>query len=476
MPLRPLSDRQREWLSAELTAWQQSDIVTAEQAQRVLAEYESVESSRQQHSSRGVMALQSIAALFACLAVLLVVGYNWQELAWWLKVAMSFTMVLSAHATAAYLRFRTPRIRLANTLCFAACILYGVAIWLIAQVFHLDAHYPDGVFWWAVGVIPIAWAFDSVLLHLLVASLVALWTGMEIINFSHLGPWWWRNMPNGAYAAAVLIAPGMWWSYRARSLVALSAYVAIIAWWCTLQGLAWDFRQQMVFVVAALGPLLFMLAELHSVGSRLAIPYRFWGTLLTGGALIPLSFGEFYRSMFNWWGRRAAPFDLLPLFVFAIVSAVVICGLDWGRLGRDQVSAWSPQRLQQVLRRQWEPLAALVLVLIAAVFAALNLSEARESGAYSADTPWGAVIAINLTMIGMALWLIQVGVREQRGLTFSAGVGYLLLWGWLRYVDLFAEAGGMLGAAGLFFLMAVTLVVVARWWGRQREVRHVEHA
>ena len=81
------------------------------------------------------------------------------------------------------------------------------------------------------------------------------------------------------------------------------------------------------------------------------------------------------------------------------------------------------------------------------------------------EAAWGPTIVANLAMLTLAIWLMHVGLRDEQGLVFAAGVGYFLLWSVVRYVDLFAKVGGMLGAAGMFFLCGLTLfglsVVVA---------------
>jgi len=43
----------------------------------------------------------------------------------------------------------------------------------------------------------------------------------------------------------------------------------------------------------------------------------------------------------------------------------------------------------------------------------------------------------------------------------------------LRYVDLFAEVGGMLGASVMFFLCGAVLFGVARFWAHRKEIAHV---
>ncbi len=58
-------------------------------------------------------------------------------------------------------------------------------------------------------------------------------------------------------------------------------------------------------------------------------------------------------------------------------------------------------------------------------------------------------MAANVLMVAFAFWMIHVGLREDRGRPFTAGVIYFFLWTILRYIDLFG--GNMLGAAMMFF-------------------------
>jgi uncharacterized membrane-anchored protein len=78
------------------------------------------------------------------------------------------------------------------------------------------------------------------------------------------------------------------------------------------------------------------------------------------------------------------------------------------------------------------------------------------------------VALAKVIMHGLALYLIRVGATEERVRPFAGGVLYFLVWAFARYIDLFAQAGGMLGAAALFALTAAALVVVAVFWGRTR--------
>jgi hypothetical protein len=79
-------------------------------------------------------------------------------------------------------------------------------------------------------------------------------------------------------------------------------------------------------------------------------------------------------------------------------------------------------------------------------------------------------ILANAGMIALGFWLIRLGLAEDRGRPFVAGVGYILLWSILRYIDLFGEYGGMLGAALMFFLCGGAFLGVALFWRKRKAV------
>ena len=87
-------------------------------------------------------------------------------------VLLSFTL---AYLTGYYLRYQQghyPKVGYA-LICLGS-LLYGSAIWLIAQIFHLEAEAGMGFLLWYLGVIPVAYLFNSSFnLSLALVNLVA---------------------------------------------------------------------------------------------------------------------------------------------------------------------------------------------------------------------------------------------------------------------------------------------------------------
>ena len=142
-------------------------------------------------------------------------------------------------------------------------------------------------------------SLDSVLLHVLLVALLAIWCGVEIIGFDSLGTWFfgrWRYVPNGTYSLALFVLVGLAWAYRRRSVAVVWLYVPLLAWWAILQPFAWEAGELGLFYCGIVAGLLLIIAESHLPGSRFASPYRELGVVLTAVPLLVLVFPKQTRG------------------------------------------------------------------------------------------------------------------------------------------------------------------------------------
>lgn len=457
MSARGVNEKQRSWLAGELNHWQSQGLVSSEQAGKILGLYETQEDLAEKRRSKAMLVLMAGAALLSGFGVLLLVGYNWQEIPKAAKLVMIFGCILGTHLGALRLRStRGPGIA-SETAFFFGCLLYGAGIALVAQIFHLNAHYPDGLWWWALGTMPFAMALRTPLLHALLAGLLAIWCGTEVLDDPSRPPWWTRNemfIPNGAFTLPLLLTPGLAWAYAKRSVPAVACYVAVLAWWMFLQPIAWRMDWETVFVLGAIGGLLLSIAGLHAPADPMAAPYRAIGTLLVAGVLIPLSFHEFLDD----FARETDRLDLVGVLVLA-GFAVVVSLLVVGKVARQRRTRTAGSWME-LAQGQWFPVSVMLFMLLARAL----------SSVHGGAVP--AALLTNAAMVAMAFWMAQTGLHEDRGKRFGAGVVYFLLWSILRYVDLFGEMGGMLGASAMFFLCGAMLFVMALRWRRRKRWQH----
>jgi hypothetical protein len=457
---REITRAQRDWLEGEIAAWQTLGLVDREQAIALLGLYESRETFQARQRSKGLFTLMALAAMFVGLGVLLLVGYNWSEMAPPLKVFAIFATLIGTHASGYELRYRFGWRRFSEVVFLLVSLFFGAAIWLLAQIFQITSDNYDGLWWWALGVLPFALLLDTVLLHLLFAGLLALWLGFDILALDQL---FW-GIPSGGYTLPLLAAPGLWWAYRKNSVTTVGIYVPLIAWWVVLQPIAWKLQANPTFFIGTVASLMILTASLHPPGSAMAIPYRFCGVALAGATLIPLSFYQFNDGIGRGpdrghWSGTGGLGQLILMLILAATMLVVAFFLQGARSGSD------PDRrppltetLREIVRRQWMPLALLGLFAFLALWAPTTQDALVPT------------ILANAGMIALGTWLIRLGLAEDRGWPFVAGVGYIVLWSILRYIDLFGAYGGMLGAALMFFLCGGAFLGVALFWRQRKAV------
>ena len=481
MNKRIITEKNRAWLSEEMKIWNNQGIVSEDHAARIWDLYLSARQSAEQRHAWARFTLLSLAMLMIGLAVLLVIGYNWQAIGRPLKLAVIFAAILGSYATAFYLRYLRQARLLSELFFFLGCLCYGSAIWLIAQIFNINSHYPDGVWFWALGVLPFALCLDTLLFHCLYAGLLATWVGCETLGFSHPLEWlfsgWSIPLP-ASYSLPLLVLPGIVWAYRKGSPLTLAIYLAVIAWWIVLYPLCWQLRIDPMYWVAVLGGIFSMIALIHGPRNNMAAPFYTLGVGMVLVALVPLSFADyqcFYRS-----GIESTDLKIYAGICFILAGLICALGLAY----RAQKKSVRQSGTALSFSSQLVPLAIPLAIIGAMGFLCIWHGIIDVHGMsyhyYYGDSPlkWTypilvPVIIVNVLMVAFAVWLMRIGMKDDRGKIFALGVAYFLLWAVMRYFDLFSGIGGMLGAAMLFLLCGVVLYGVARLWQRRKEISHV---
>ena len=248
---RLISDKERSWLLAELDQWQTAGAIGPEQAERILVPLRNPRRSQRAETLTsglhpilrgGLSGRPRGAALDRLQLGRFAADRQARPDLWradWRPGDPAF-----------FVRYRWRFETASEILFFCGCLLYGAAIWLVAQVFHLD-RIPGWRLVVGLGVLPFALCLDTLLLHVLLVGLLALWAGMEVVGFPHLGAWLfgrWGFIPNGAYSLPLLALPGLIWAYRKRSPMTVSLYVPLLAWWIILQPIAWRLEASRCFL------------------------------------------------------------------------------------------------------------------------------------------------------------------------------------------------------------------------------------
>jgi len=362
------------------------------------------------------------------------VGANWDDIPRGVRMGSLVALVLAANLAGLY-RYHRSGGRAATGWFFLGGLFYGAAIMLIAQIYHLGEHFPDGILWWWIGVLPLALLLNSRLLMLQAATLGFIWFFVE------------SSLDYYPTAFILLLAALLWQALRGkRSLLLFLALMAGIGFWLEYT-LSWLLDPEPGFdfgpenLIAAGG----LFIAFHGLARRMAdardTARADYGTLLAVWvlrfailSLIIFSFREpWYEMLTDTWH--------LPAVAAGLALALSLTGM---------AAAWSTRHGPGSTAMA----SALFLLTLAGLFLA------RDHG----DADLVFQILDNVVLVSLGVWLIVRGIRGVLSHYFYLGVFSVLVTGLLRYIDL---VGDYVGAAVLFAVFAAILLSTARYWKSQ---------
>lgn len=165
------------WLVKEVPYWVGREIISQQQADKILALYPAHDSV-----SWGKILISAFGAVMIGLGVILLFAYNWDEMTRFAKMGVILGVLGLTHLSAYRARLQS-KYGLSESLFVLATMLFGAGIWLVAQVYHLDEHYPNAFLLWASGALILAWALPSLPQAVMAVVLILVWHMVEVFDF-----------------------------------------------------------------------------------------------------------------------------------------------------------------------------------------------------------------------------------------------------------------------------------------------------
>ena len=417
-----------EWLRKELAQWRAEGLVDEPLAQRILARYPAAA-----ERNWGRIIFSAIGAVLVGLGVILFFAYNWQALPKAAKLALVLGALALAHGSALALARRSNAGRgVVEGLHALGTMLFGAGIWLVAQIYHIDEHYPNAFLVWSAGALAMAWAMPSIVQALLALFLVSFWAGVELFDF--------HRPVHGAPLLVVLgVLPLAWWR---RSPVLLFCALAVLF---AVTAFAAGAIQ-----AKAILPLLFLMGAAAFIAGAAAPATAFpdaGGPLRGVGLLVVL--GCSYLLSFRDLADLLRKVDLskpgIALYFAAAGAALAGALVLLARGGLAQLDA----------HRRWQ--LALLAAGLGIVLTGMFLLP-RGGG-------WPALIAFNVIVLGYAALLILEGSAQLRAKLVGAGCLLFAMIAIGRYADLFTS---LLVRAAVFVAVGVMLFLVGNFYARSR--------
>ena len=165
----------KNFLADEIAKWREDGLISDEAARKIAARYDIDLSGA---SERRSFILKLVAYLFLALSLFTLVGANWEELPRAVRLIIVLGILAAVNFSGVWAQ-KNGKEAQATTLFFLGNFCYGAAIVLVAQIYHLGEHMPDGVLLWAVGALALGLATRKSIITLQALILGLVWFLME---------------------------------------------------------------------------------------------------------------------------------------------------------------------------------------------------------------------------------------------------------------------------------------------------------
>ena len=439
-------------IGGKLEEWAAAGLISPAQAQAIRTR----ETEAMPGLPWGIVIFAGFGAVVLGLGVILLFAYNWDQMHKFAKLGVVFGALGAAHGTGLYLRRRAVPHGFAEAASLLGTMLFGAGIWLVAQIYHISAHYPDAFFLWAAGAMLLAWALPSVAQGLLATALLAVWACAEAGSFDHhlaVAPVW------------ILLGTG-WLAWRLRSPVLLAAAAVSFAV-AAAAGLS-DTGSSVFLVLLGTATLYGSLAWLargaHDFPAAHAI-LSVSAMVLYFPLLFILTFHDAAKDLLEChaWSEMALPVEQwLPVIVLPVV-ALALSGIAIRRAARRR-QCNTPEFRSKLLAP------AIILLAFLACGWLVRLGPHPLAAATVGHVIATVATAVFLYHTVASLWL---GCRSARLGSVVGGSLLMAAWVFARYVDLFDS---LLARGVMFLVMGAALFAVAILYHRQKHHARIPHA
>jgi len=419
------------WLKKETETWVGKGIVTVDQAGRIMELYP------EDNRNRLISALLVLGAILLGAGIILFFASNWEYIPKWVRVGIIIAAMASFYLSSCLAAGGYPKVSAA--LLLLGCVAFGSGIWLIAQIFHINSHFPNGILFWLLGVLPVAFFLKEHLPLVLSALLLGAWVSVE----QDLSPF-------VILAAVFLFAAVFYLDYQIRSPFALAVsligavifinkeiYLIYEQYLNHNGGYSSDNLLSIIPVVTLLsGQLIVVMAGLAANNKRNFVSiYSVLGIVMSGLSIYSMSFAEFSRIYVKYF-RDGTVWPLVVLCAITIGAGLYLIKSQGGlKAGMKDNIPW--------------------LVTVAAVLMVLLASPGR----------FYLAIMLNLVMFVWALAVIVSGYRTQNTVCFTLGILAFTVFTITEYFNLFWK---MLPKSLFFMVGGVVLMVGGALLERQR--------
>lgn len=144
----------------QIDKWLEQGTITKEQAQQMRADVK--QQKQDERSNKLITTVSTIGALCIGIAAILFVASNWNQISDIQKTLLLIVSTFGSLGLGYHLQYQRQNLpRVGAALIFLSAIMFGASIFLIAQIYNIQANAHSLMLIWLLGVLPLVYAFNS---------------------------------------------------------------------------------------------------------------------------------------------------------------------------------------------------------------------------------------------------------------------------------------------------------------------------
>ena len=165
----------------QINKWLAEGKITQEQATMMIEENEA--EHKEKSSNKFITTISVLGSIFLGLGVIWVVAANWDGMPDILKIVVLLGSTFGLLYLGYEIGFHKKSLpRTGHSLVLLAAIMFGASIFLIAQIYNVEANASFLTLIWLMGIIPLVYIFQSPLLAVLSCIVFCIWFNTLIIS------------------------------------------------------------------------------------------------------------------------------------------------------------------------------------------------------------------------------------------------------------------------------------------------------
>jgi uncharacterized membrane protein len=168
-------------LEREIELWLKEGVLLPEQKERILARYRLIKRADEKAGpGKLITTISILGSILVGVGVILFIASNWSAIPKWGRLLIVFFSMLASYGSGFYFRYEAKNYpRVGASLILLGSIIFGAGMFLIAQIYHITVHYPNGPLLWGLFVLPLAYLLRFKSIISLAILVLLVWLGME---------------------------------------------------------------------------------------------------------------------------------------------------------------------------------------------------------------------------------------------------------------------------------------------------------